>query len=113
MPANAPRDMEESPDDEKKRKDSDMWRFIGDIAPTAGSLIGGAGGAIIGGLAGGGVGAVPGATLGAGLGNLAGQAVGAGAHGYAEDEVRDQEAKATEGKDRRAELMQVLMGLRR
>ncbi len=114
MPANAPPlDQTESPDDEKTRKDSDMWRFIGDIAPTAGSLIGGGVGALGAGLVSGGMGAPEGAALGAGLGGLAGQAVGGLAHGHAEEEIRPQEAQATQNKDRRAELMQVLMGLRR
>lgn len=99
--------------DEKASKDADLWRFIGDIAPAAGTALGTIGGGIVGGVLGGGVGAVPGATIGAGLGGALGSAVGAGAHGHSNNLEAPKIDEANEKDRRRQEFMSILSSLRR
>ncbi len=101
---------EESDEDKKKEGGADFWDFIGDIAPTAGSVIGGG----IGLAASGGnpLGAAAGATIGGGIGGIGGQM----AHSYADSQTapREDELHAEEDKQmRKRELLNTLMGLRR
>lgn len=118
----APQPGVETP--KKADDDAGMWRFIGDIAPAAGTALGGIAGGAIGGLAGGGVFSVPGAIGGAGvgasLGGAAGNAIGGLAKNQAteatkpydeENEKRDEENDRRE--QRRAEMLSILTSLRR
>lgn len=95
-----------SADDQKKKRDSDMWRFIGDVAPAAGTALGMGAGALIGG-------GIPGATLGAGLGGAAGTALGGLAHGYAENEVQPQDDAQHNAQNRQMQTIEMLNMLRR
>lgn len=97
----------------KDEEDAGFWNFVGDLAPTAGTVLGGIGGALIGGIPTGGVGAAPGAALGATLGNSIGQAVGAGSKSHASSLTSDYEDEAQNKEMRRQEFLSVLSGLRR
>lgn len=102
-----------TPQEKKKDEQADWMRFLGDVAPAAGTALGGVAGALIGGIPTGGIGAAPGAALGAtiggGLGSAAGTALGSGADqmtsGY-EDEEANKKAQ-------RDAMLMTLMGLRR
>lgn len=102
-----------SPEDEKKSKDADLWRFIGSIAPAAGGVLGGVGGGILGGVTAGPAGIVGGAAGGAALGGSLGKMGGDAANAYADEQVREQEVEEDDRVARQRELMSVLMGLRR
>ncbi len=102
----------ESAGEKNRSNDSDMWRFIGDIAPGAGAALGTGAGAAIGGILGAGAGALPGATIGGGIGAGLGSMVGAGAHAHAEDVVGDDEIKRGDANSRRQMLLSLLASKR-
>src|SRR5688572_32284623 len=85
----APARRQPSRQDKQNESGADLWRFLGDIAPTAGGVFGGGAGALIGGLAGGNV--IPGMAIGSALGGGVGQLAGGAAHAQAEHMVGDQE----------------------
>jgi len=93
------------PDEQRRRRQADLMRFLGGIAPVAGAGIGG----LVGGLAGGPAGIGAGVGIGSQIGGLAGQGLNAGADattGQDEDRRRDADM-------RRQELLSVLQGMRR
>jgi hypothetical protein len=121
-----------TPQEKKKDEQADWMRFLGDVAPAAGTAIGGLGGAGLGALAGGlaglplgpggaliggGAGALMGGMMGAGpgsqiggsLGGAASAALGSGADqmtsGYEDEEANK--------KQQRDAMLMTLMGLRR
>lgn len=96
--------------DKKTEKDADFWRFIGDIAPAAGTAAG-AGLGALGFLAGPEVG-VPAMAAGGAIGTGIGNAVGAGAKSHAESEVADLQDREQNRQMRQDALLSVLMNLR-
>lgn len=102
-----------TPGEKRKDEQADWMRFAGDIAPAAGSVLGGIGGGLLGTFAAPGIGTAAGAGLGAsiggGLGSMAGTALNSGADmqtsGY-EDEEANKRAQ-------RDAMLATLMGLRR
>jgi outer membrane lipoprotein SlyB len=78
--APAPPPQRSAEEQAKAKKQADIWRQLGLIAPVAGTAIGAVGGGIVGGLGGGAAGSVvPGAgtAVGAGAGIMAGAGAGA------------------------------------
>lgn len=102
-----------SPQEKKKDEQADWMRFLGDVAPAAGTALGGVAGGLLGTFAapaiGTAAGAGLGATIGGGLGSAAGTALGSGADqmtsGY-----EDEEANKRQQRDA---MLMTLMGLRR
>lgn len=115
--------MSESKADQKAKKDAEMWNFIGDIAPAAGTAIGGVAGAGLGALVGAPTGpgaaatalggAAIGAPLGGMLGNAVGSAVGQGSKSYGDSLTAEKDDEAANKEQRRQEMLTILMGLRR
>ncbi len=102
-----------TPQEKKKDEQADWMRFLGDVAPAAGTALGGVAGGMLGTFAAPGIGTAAGAglgaTIGGGLGSAAGTALGSGADqmtsGY-EDEEANKKAQ-------RDAMLMTLMGLRR
>ena len=102
-----------TPQEKKKDEQADWMRFLGDVAPAAGTALGGVAGGLLGTFAapaiGTAAGAGLGATIGGGLGSAAGTALGSGADqmtsGY-----EDEEANKRQQRDA---MLMTLMGLRR
>ncbi len=115
---------------------ADFLRFVGDVAPAAGTALGGIaggtvgtmGGLLAGGVPTAGVGAIPGgiaggasgAAAGMGLGGAAGTALGALAKGGADmltsgkdAEIAAYDDEESEKADRKQALLQALMSMRR
>lgn len=99
--------------EKKNQGDSDFWRFVGDVAPAAGTALGGVAGALIGGIPTGGMGAAPGAALGASLGGALGQAGGALATGQADHLTAEQEDRRRNQADRKSALLQAFLSMKR
>lgn len=109
---------EETGEQKKAQKDAEFMKFIGDIAPGLGTAVGGIAGGIGGGLltAGNPLGIAAGASMGGAAGGGLGQAAQAGLGGLAANaqKPREEQLKAEQDKqDRRRELINVLMGMRR
>jgi hypothetical protein len=113
-----------TPQEKEKDKTADWMRFAGDIAPTAGSVLGGIGGGLVGGLAGlplgpagalvgGAGGAMLGTGIGAQVGGGLGQAVGAGFTAGADAQNADYEDEEANKAQSRDTMLATLMGLRR
>jgi hypothetical protein len=107
----------------KDKSDSDMWRFIGDIAPVAGTALGAVGGGLVGALGAPatlGTSIIGGAAAGGALGGTVGKAGQALAHGQADNidsETDDENFKREEENARRdarrQEMLAILSSLRR
>ena len=107
----APRQMTSA--EKKKDEQADWMRFLGDVAPAAGGVLGGIGGGLAGTFLAPGIGTAAGAGLGAsiggGLGSMAGTALNAGAD-HATSGYEDEEANKRAQRDA---MLATLMGLRR
>lgn len=110
----------ETAQDRQNDEGADFWRFVGDVAPMAGTVLGGVAGGVAGGMAGGPVGALGGAGAGAQLGSMGGQAVGQFATSQGdrmtadrEDEVANHALEEQRKQDRKAALVNALMQMRR
>lgn len=102
-----------TPQDKQREGQADWMRFLGDIAPAAGTALGGGAGALIGGLAGGGVGALPGAGIGATIGGGLGTAASAALGGGADMMTAEREDDEANRENSRNMMLATLMGLRR
>lgn len=99
-------------EDKQDEQGRDFWSFIGELAPAGGAVLGGAIGGLAGGLPTGGVGAIPGIAAGSAIGGGIGQMVGKGASAYGDSLVGEREDEEMAKQQRRADIMNVLMGLR-
>lgn len=102
--------------DEANEGEGDFWRFVGDVAPVAGTVLGGVGGGIIGSLGAPatlGTSILGGAAAGATLGGGIGQGVGALARSHGDSLEADRVDTEQTQQDRKAALLQALLAARR